>query len=140
MKQEESNFNNERIETLTEYFKNRDDIMMAFLFGSRAGGQIKKKSDWDIGVYLSEENRAKEREIWLEAKRMLGEETDFVILNQAPATLAWQIVGRGKSLITKDRNLYWDFLFKASEEANAFYATSERYYQIFQRSASLSDE
>lgn len=111
---------------------------MAFLFGSRADGQIRKSSDWDIGVYLSEENREEEREIWLEVERILGEETDLIILNRAPATLAWQIVGRGEALIIKNRNIYLDFIFRVSEEANAFYQTSERYYQIFQRSASLS--
>lgn len=128
----------EKVKQLTEYFTNRDDVVMAFLFGSRAGGQARKRSDWDIGVYLSEENREKEREIWMEAERILGGETDLIILNRAPATLAWQIVGRGEVLIIKNRNIYLDFIFRVSEEANAFYQTSERYYRIFQRSASLS--
>ena len=40
------------IKKLKTYFKNRDDVLMAFLFGSRAKGISAKRSDWDIGVYL----------------------------------------------------------------------------------------
>lgn len=128
----------DKVKKLTEYFKKHDNVVMAFLFGSRAGGQVRKISDWDIGIYLREQNRIKEREIWLETERILGGETDLVVLNRASATIAWQIIGRGEPLTIKNRDLYWDFLFMVSDEANAFYQTSERYYQIFQRSASLS--
>ncbi|MFH1713261.1 MAG: nucleotidyltransferase domain-containing protein, partial [Candidatus Jacksonbacteria bacterium] len=45
---------------LKTYFKNRDDVLMAFLFGSQAKGYSTKRSDWDIGVYL------KPKSGWLE--------------------------------------------------------------------------
>lgn len=43
----------EKIQQLKEYFKNRDDIVMAFVFGSQATGKTHLKSDTDIG-FLSE--------------------------------------------------------------------------------------
>lgn len=126
------------IQKLKDYFEKRDDVMMAFLFGSQAMGRARKSSDWDIGVYLNEEDWTREHEIWLEVQKLIGAEVDLVVLNRAPATIAWRIIGQGENLIVRDSNVFWDFLFRVSEEANAFYKTSEDYYKVFQRSASLS--
>lgn len=127
----------EKIRKLKEYFARRDEVQMAFLFGSQAEGRAGSRSDWDIGVYLSEENREKEREIWREVEEILKSEVDFIVLNRAPATLGWRIVGQGQELMIRDRKRYLDFLLRVSEEADAFYRTSEEYYDIFQRSTSL---
>lgn len=126
------------IQKLKDYFEKREDVAMAFLFGSQIAGRARKSSDWDIGVYLKEEGWTREHEIWLEVQKLIGAEVDFVVLNRAPATIAWRIIGQGKNLVVKDSNAFWDFLFMVSEEANAFYKTSEDYYKVFQRSASLS--
>ncbi|MBI3442992.1 MAG: nucleotidyltransferase domain-containing protein [Candidatus Sungbacteria bacterium] len=41
----------EKINKLREYFEGRDDVVMAFLFGSQAKGYARPESDWDIGVF-----------------------------------------------------------------------------------------
>lgn len=46
----------QKIEQLKDYFAERDDIVMAFLFGSRAKSRSQALSDWDIGVYFTPES------------------------------------------------------------------------------------
>lgn len=40
------------IEVLKEYFSQRNDIAVAFLYGSQAKGKTNKSSDVDIAVYF----------------------------------------------------------------------------------------
>ncbi|MDQ1316605.1 MAG: Nucleotidyltransferase protein, partial [Candidatus Poribacteria bacterium] len=41
-----------QIEKLKEYFKGRDDVAFAFLYGSQAKGNATRLSDFDIAVYF----------------------------------------------------------------------------------------
>lgn len=111
---------------------------MAFLFGSRSKGHGRLASDWDIGVYLRQENEQLETTLWNDLEKIVGAEVDFVILNRAPATLIWRVVAQGKILAINDRRIYLDVLLSASDEANYFYEISREYDEIFQRSSSLS--
>lgn len=124
------------------YFSKRADVAMAFLFGSRAKGYAKNISDWDIGVYLKSDNEKMadiEREIWTAVEKITGAETDLVILNRAPSSIAWNIV-RGEPLAINDRKIYLNFLIDTSHEANDWYRTADDYHRVFSRSASLSRE
>ena len=40
----------EKLKSLKEYFENRPDVEMAFIFGSRATGKNRKFSDLDLGI------------------------------------------------------------------------------------------
>ena len=42
----------EKVAQLKKYFETREDILMAFLFGSYAKGQTHSHSDIDIAVYF----------------------------------------------------------------------------------------
>lgn len=128
------------IQKLKEYFEKRDDVLMAFLFGSQAKGYARRTSDWDIAVYLKKENRAKEQGMWSDIENVVGAEVDFVVLNRAPATLTWSVLRAGIPLAIKNRWKYLSVLISASHEANAWYHTAKKYHQIFERSASLTRE
>lgn len=130
----------EKIQALKTYFEKRDDVVMAFVFGSQAKGYARKVSDWDIGVYLTEEQREQEQAMWRDAEMLLQTEVDLVVLNRAPATIAWTILRDGISLTIKNKRLYWNVMFRVSDEANAWYETSRDYYRIFERSKSLTPE
>ena len=45
----------QKIERLKDYFDKRNDVVLAFLFGSHAKGApyVHEHSDWDIGVYFT---------------------------------------------------------------------------------------
>jgi len=130
----------QKTQALKEYFTKREDVLMAFLFGSRAKGHARATSDWDVGVYLTTEDRAKEQELWGAVEEIVRTEVDLVVLNRAPAIISWNIVRTGVPLIIRNRHQYLRFLLQASHEANAWYHTSHDYYRVFERSASLTQE
>jgi len=125
-------------EKLATYFTARPEVQMAFLFGSRVKGVARPASDWDVGVYLTHEDRTLEHELWANVEHIVGGEADLVILNRAPATLVAEVVGRGVPLVIRDRLLYLHTLLSSTEEADAFHRTAEEYYRTFERSASLN--
>lgn len=131
---------NVSIQKLEDYFASREDVTLAFLFGSRAKGYARKVSDWDIAVYLSEEDRAREQEIWSDVEEILGAETDLVALNRAPASVVWTVMRTGVILTLKNRRAYLRLLRSANHEANAWHDTAARYHRVFERSSSLSEE
>lgn len=128
----------EKIEKLKEFFGGRPEVIMAFLFGSQAEDRTRRTSDWDIGIYFDRENQDAENEIWDAVIQITKSEVDLVVLNRAPATIAWRIAGQGMILAIKNQKKYLDFVFRVSEEANSFYRTVLRYDEVFQRSRSLS--
>lgn len=125
---------------LKEYFTSHNSVLMAFIFGSQAKKTARRSSDWDIAVYLKEENRDIEQKIWSDVEKIVNAEVDLVVLNRAPASLAWAILRAGAILTVKNRGLYLSFMLKVSHEANDWYYTARKYHQIFERSASLSEE
>jgi len=131
--------NEQELAKLSAYFAQNDSVVLAFLFGSRAQGRERVQSDWDIAVYLKEENEATENAIWRDVEKLLGAEVDLVVLNRTPATLAWEIIRKGTPLAIKDRNVYLDQLLGTSDEAERFIEDMQEYYNIYQRSASLNE-
>jgi len=131
----------EKIEQLKRYFEHRDDVVMAFLFGSQAAGRPRQASDWDIGVYFrnEEENRAQEQKMWSALEAIVKRDVDLVVLNRAPVTIAWNVMRLGIPLSILDRNVYLSTLLKTSHEANAWFDTARDYHRVFERSASLSE-
>lgn len=129
-----------KIQQLKEYFEKRDDVVMAFLFGSQAKGYARNISDWDIAVYIVQENHQAEQTMWADIEKITETEVDLVVLNRAPATLIWEIFRNGIMLVMKNRKLYQRLMFSVGDEANAWYETSRDYYRVFERSQSLSPE
>ncbi len=99
---------------LRRYFENRDDVCLAFLFGSQSKSISCQESDVDLAVYLR--NESNETQIWLDTERILKKEVDLIILNRAKPIISWEAI-RGIPLIIKDYYLYLDFLLEVSWEA-----------------------
>jgi predicted nucleotidyltransferase len=86
---------------LSEYFSNKDSVILAYLFGSTVRGDTGILSDVDIGVLLDEKLSKKER-FYMELE-LIGEITalikknkiDLVVLNEAPLLLAYNIIKNG---------------------------------------------
>ena len=121
---------NRIVEKLGNYFEKRDDIVMAFVFGSWAKGHEGTESDIDIAVYFKPENNIlewestdsqyeSEREIWLDIERIVEKDVDLLVLNRAAATVADSAL-KGYPIIIKDRNLNMDFLLRITSEAIDF--------------------
>lgn len=124
---------------LRKYFTNREDIVMAFLFGSWAKGEEGIESDADIAVYFKpgtdvlewEANTyyIDENSIWLEIERIVQREVDLLVLNRASATVADSAL-KGIPIIIKDRSLYMNFLLRITSEAIDFRDWIERYWSL----------
>ncbi|TSC62309.1 MAG: nucleotidyltransferase domain-containing protein [Parcubacteria group bacterium Gr01-1014_48] len=130
----------QKIEHLRRYFENQDDVVMAFVFGSQAKGYAREHSDWDIAVYLTNEDRDRELSMWSTLEGIVGAEVDLVVLNRASASIAWSAMRSGIALAINDRRAYLRQLLSVSLEANDWYYTAHLYHRIFERSASLSEE
>lgn len=124
------------------YFEKRDDVIMAFMFGSYARAISHRESDVDIAIYLRpksgylewEEFDIKyeaEDEIWLDIERLLRRNVDLIILNRARSTIAQSAIN-GIPIIIKDRGLYLDFMLRVTSEAEDFRDTLEDYWRIKQ--------
>jgi len=102
------------------YLAKKDEILMAFLFGSRASDKACSQSDIDLALFLKEEDPQIEGKIWNDLEGILQEEIDLIILNRAPSTLSWSILRKGIPLLIKDRKGYLDFFLNISQEAEDF--------------------
>lgn len=101
---------------LAPYFAKRLDVRMAFLFGSVERGVASTESDVDIAVYLEKEGT--EGTLWTDIERLVGCEVDLIVLNRAPALVAWSAI-RGAPLLIRDRGFFLDYFLEISEEAES---------------------
>lgn len=138
------------IEQLREYFENRDDTLMAFLFGSQTKETHSKISDWDIACYFTplsntiewEKDRSypEESKIWNDLTKILEtDNVDFIVLNRVPANIAASAI-KGIPIVIKDRGLYLEFMLIITREADDYRQTAREYTEVYWRSSSLSEE
>ncbi len=128
------------VRLLQPYFEKREDIIMAFLFGSWANDRGCKESDVDIAVYFKPKTGRLELEafdvrygeegaIWLEIERILGKEVDLLVLNRAASSIADSAIS-GVPIIIKDRGLYLDFMIRVTSEAIDFREFVKEYWKL----------
>ena len=91
------------VEDLKRRLAANDNISFAYLYGSRARGEERPDSDWDVAIYLRENLSADERfELRLS---LLGElddiGVDLLILNDAPPLIAHRAI-MGELLLARD--------------------------------------
>jgi len=121
---------NSQIERLKEYFRGRDDIAFAFLYGSQAKGNATRLSDVDIAVYFCPQQRHPtefesekyydcENDIWGDLETILKKEVELLVLNRAPSIIASSAIN-GVPLAINDRGLYLDFMLIITDLADDF--------------------
>lgn len=110
----------EILDKLKAFFEGKEEIVMAFLFGSAAAGREIPESDVDVAVWFGREYTMKDIDkIWLEIESLIHRSIDLVVLNQARPTIAWAAM-RGRKLIIRDYYLYLRKLLDFSREAEDF--------------------
>lgn len=124
-----------KIKLLKKYFEKEKSVVLAFLFGSWAKGFEKRESDFDIAIYLKDQT--KENKISLEIARIVGKDVDLIDLNEAPASLVWNIFETGIPLAVKDNKLYWELYLRKSSEGEDFLKFAEDFWRIYKRAKSL---
>lgn len=139
-----------KIKLLKDYFSKRQEVSMAFVFGSYAKDCEMKESDFDIAVYFKPDGKTVEWEeekeypgedqIWTDVEKIVGIDTDLVVLNRAKPTVAFDILKTGLPLAIKDLNFFLEFYLIISREAEDFRQFIKDYWLVYQRSKSLSEE
>lgn len=139
----------DKIEKLRRYFEKREDVAMAFLFGSQMEGRIHSGSDWDLAVYFNPLRNGRieweehgheypERETREEISDILKvDNVDLIVLNRVPAVVADTAI-RGLPLVIKDHNLWLEFMLRVTGAAEDFREFARDYSKIYQRSLSLT--
>ena len=128
------------IKSLKRYFGKREDVLMAFLFGSGARNALTLDSDLDIAVYFTPKGRRvefedpdahyrQEHDLWLDLERILKREVELLVLNRAGATVSDSAL-RGVPIKIKDRGLYLDFILRVTREAEDFRNFIEEYWRL----------
>lgn len=140
-----------KIDALKKYFEDRDDVVMAFLFGSQTEDRAHAGSDWDIAVYFKPETElveweAENREypeedrVWGACIDMLKtDNVDVVVLNRAPASIADTAI-RGMPLAVKDHGLWLEFMLRVTSVAVDFRHTAREFAEVYWRSSSLTEK
>mgnify|MGYP001340638438 FL=1 len=115
---------------LAHHFANRLNVRMAFLFGSVERGVASTESDVDVAVYLEKEGA--EGTLWTDIERLVGCEVDLVVLNRAPALIAWSAI-RVTPLLIRDRGFFLDYFLEISEEAESLAEFNLDFWQLRDR-------
>jgi predicted nucleotidyltransferase len=115
-----SDFDDEAlVAALRDYFSGQQDVMAAYLFGSRVVGKMRPDSDVDTAVLLSEEDGVVrfERRLRLmsEVSDVCGREADVVVLNDAPPLLQGQILRHGWLIFERDQQARVEFEVRAGK-------------------------
>jgi uncharacterized protein len=104
---------------LKEFLAGRQDILLAFLFGSEASGRPHAGSDVDIAL-LFHSGRIPSNDqlsgIEDELVRLLKRETDVVVLNDASPILKMQVLRNGHKLVEQNRRVYSEFFVRTVNE------------------------
>lgn len=134
---------------LRNYFIQRENVVLAFLFGSAAKGSLTVESDIDIAVYFrppkgmngieTEYIDKDEDSIWRDMEIIAERNVDFVVLNRAPAALLCSVFEEGLPLSIQDESIYHQLYIRASTEAEDFHGFVKDFWAIKQRSRSLSE-
>jgi uncharacterized protein YutE (UPF0331/DUF86 family)/predicted nucleotidyltransferase len=138
-----------KIKKLKEYFTKRDDVVMAFLFGSQAEGRAHSGSDWDVAVYFKPEAEhieweehgreyPEEDHVWSYCSDILAtDNVDLIVLNRAPSSIADTAI-RGMPLVVKDSHIWLRFMLLITHEAEEYRKFVDEFYTIAERSRSLT--
>ena len=97
--------NNQLWQCITQALDKYSCIQAAYLFGSRARGRAKKKSDLDLAVISAQDISGWERiEMETDLSNQLGIDVDLVIFHQLNPLLQHQILKHGRLIFEKDRS------------------------------------
>ena len=91
---------------IINYFKNKEEIIAVYLFGSYAEGKERYLSDIDIGILMDSKDRdfvtRRRNDYMVELARILRKDIHPVILNSASEELLKQIFSKGQCIIVNN--------------------------------------
>jgi hypothetical protein len=102
--------NSKIVKSLKNIFGERQEILLAFLFGSFTSKRMRPSSDVDIGIlFKAVPNIDTTNNVTEELSTILQREVDLVVLNHASPVLKMQILKNGILLYASDRKYFHHF-------------------------------
>jgi predicted nucleotidyltransferase len=113
--------NNQNITDITEqireYFKELENIIAVFLFGSFLTGKLNEESDLDIAVLFAKKPETKDiLNMQNDLIDFTKNDIDLVLLNDASPILARQVIEKGKEIFCNDHTEKAKFIIKTVNE------------------------
>lgn len=110
------------------------DIVVAYLFGSRAEDRSHERSDCDLAFVLRpaqvELCNLPQRLLWAEElSLLLGIPTDLIFLQRAPILLRFEIISKGVVVFCADENFRTDFEELVMRGYHDFKPFVDQYYR-----------
>ncbi|MGH2706187.1 MAG: type VII toxin-antitoxin system MntA family adenylyltransferase antitoxin [Actinomycetota bacterium] len=96
---------------LADRLRTERDVLVAYLFGSAARGRSGSLSDVDVAVLFAEGASFGTRHLELidAVTEVVGSErADVVVLNEAPAALAYRVLKHGRAIVVRDERARLD--------------------------------
>ncbi len=126
------------LERLRRAFEKEDDVILAYLYGSRAREDYHEKSDVDVAILVKdpptpEENPLYEAKISLKLSKELGKDVDIRLLNDKPLVFLYQVLKHGKLIISKEESTRVDFETSTLDKYFDFKPFLEYYNRIRER-------
>ena len=126
------------IEKLREVLEEEENVVVAYLYGSRARGDFHEKSDVDIAVLVRdlpspEENPFYEVDLSLKLSRATGADVEVKVLNDKPLVFLCQVLRHGKLIISKDEGMRVKFEASTLDRCMDFRPFLETYNRIRER-------
>jgi predicted nucleotidyltransferase len=97
---------------LKEELEKDEDLLFAYLFGAYGESRAGPLSDVDIGVFINKKTNYFEKKMELieKATKILDtDEVDLIVLNEAPLSLAFQVIKTKRLLFSKDEERRIEF-------------------------------
>ena len=141
-REEEKNY---ILNTLNDYFKDKHEILFAYLFGSYAKGCENSLSDIDVAVYYSRDDISKDIDMYLnmrmELMELLKKDVDLVVLNTANPLLKSRIINNRVRILSKDTLVEGEFVSRSLGEYFDVAPYMEMQYQkaILQMEEGITD-
>ena len=102
---------------IKEYLDDREDVILAFIFGSAVEGKLTEESDIDIAVLFA---RKPSSSVLLDIidnlSTITGREVDIVILNNSSPIIRMQVLKKGTLLKKKNNAIYNEFFVRTMKE------------------------
>ena len=118
-KLEQQNKSDDRIKKLLEYLPLQQDILLAFVFGSFASGEVTAMSDLDIALLFERKRKVdfvRVGSMREELADLLGIDVDIVVLNTAAPVIKMQVLKKGRLLHVKEQRAYHEFFVNTVKE------------------------
>jgi len=119
MQKKAKKFEKEQVKkTLTDFFQKREEVLLAYLFGSVAEDKQNKLSDLDIAVLVEADKLDKSDELPFGYHVSIGTDLmgllhtnalDVVILNRATPLLAHEVVKYGEVVFSRNEDTRIEF-------------------------------